>query len=219
MSESADIIARDARKAAELQPDVGAEKIGEIYAKALLGAAQAADQTTDVLAQFDAVVADVLDRFPKLADVLGSPLVGHDERVRIIDRVFGGQIGPTLLNFFKVVSRHGRLDCVRAIHREAHRLYEESLGRVRVRLTTATPLDAAQIDKITQDIRAALGREPILQSAVDPELIGGAVLRVDDTVYDGSIANQLQFIRQQMIDRSVHEIQSRRDRFRNSAGS
>lgn len=216
---SSDTTARDARKAAELQPDVDAEKIGEIYAKALLGAAHAAGQTAAVLEEFDAVVADVMDRFPKLASVLGSPLVGHEERVRIIDRVFGGQLGPTLLNFFKVVSRHGRLDCVRAIHHQAHRLYEESLGRVRVRLTTATPLDAAQISQITQDISAALGRETVLDARVDPELIGGAVLRVDDTVYDGSIANQLQFIRQQMIDRSVHEIQSRRDRFRNTAGS
>ena len=54
---------------------------------------------------------------------------------------------------------------------------------------------------------------------VDPAVIGGAVLRIDDTVYDGSVANQLQSIRQQMIDRSVHEIQSRRDRFRYPAGS
>ena len=52
-----------------------------------------------------------------------------------------------------------------------------------------------------------------------PALIGGAVLRVGDVVYDGSIANQLQIIRQEMIDRSVDEIQSRRDRFRNPAGN
>ncbi len=67
--------------------------------------------------------------------------------------------------------------------------------------------------------RHALGAEPLLTRVVDPELIGGAVLRVGDTVHDGSIANQLEKLRQQMIDRSVHEIQSRRDRFRDPAGN
>ena len=86
-------------------------------------------------------------------------------------------------------------------------------------MSTAEPLDQALLDEITQSLRVALGSELILESTVDPELIGGAVLRIEDTVYDGSVANQLESIRQQMIDRSVHEIQSRRDRFRNSAGS
>ncbi len=48
-------------------------------------------------------------------------------------------------------------------------------------------------------------------------LIGGAVLRIGDTVYDGSVANQLQNLREKMVERSAHEIQSRRDRFRNPA--
>ena len=49
-------------------------------------------------------------------------------------------------------------------------------------------------------------------------LIGGAVLRVGDMIYDGSIANQLQNLRRKVSDRSAHEIQSRRNRFRNSSG-
>ena len=52
-----------------------------------------------------------------------------------------------------------------------------------------------------------------------PSLIGGVVLRVGDTVYDGSVARQLEQVREQMIDRSVHEIQSRRNRFGHSAGN
>ena len=61
-----------------------------------------------------------------------------------------------------------------------------------------------------------LGGEPIIQWVTDPDLIGGAVLRVGDTVYDGSVAGQLEQLRQQILERSVHEIQSRRDRFSNS---
>ena len=86
-------------------------------------------------------------------------------------------------------------------------------------MTTATAVDPRQIEQIAAALGASLGQRPILETVVDPALIGGAVLRIGDTVYDGSVANQLQSIRQQMIDRSVHEIQSRRDRFRYPAGS
>jgi F-type H+-transporting ATPase subunit delta len=217
MAESADIIARDAQVAARFNADVGVERIADVYAKALLRAAGQAGQTQAVLDELDALVAEVLRRFPKLETVLGSALVSHEEKLGILDRVFAGRLGPLLLNFLKVVSRHGRLDCLRAIHRRAHVLNEQMQGRVRVRLTTATPVDDAAAAQICQSLGAMLGGDAILERVVDPELIGGALLRVGDTIYDASIANQLQVIRQQMIDRSVHEIQSRRDRFRNSA--
>jgi F-type H+-transporting ATPase subunit delta len=219
MAESADIIARDARTAARLDADVGREQIAIIYARALLGAAQKTGQSAAVLEEMDALVREVLTPLPRLEAVLGSLLVSHEEKSGILDRVFGGRMSPLLLNFLKVVSRRGRLDCLRAIHKQARKLYEGMQGGIRVRLTTPTPLDPDQIGHITENLRARLGGEPILESTVDPELIGGAVLRVGDTVYDASIARQLQAMRQQMIDRSIHEIQSRRDRFRSPAGN
>ncbi|MEI8373042.1 MAG: ATP synthase F1 subunit delta [Planctomycetota bacterium] len=219
MAESADIIARDAQNAARLSPDVGQEKVGEIYARALLGAAEKAGQTVAVLEELDAIVSEVFAQFPKLETVFGSLLVSHVEKTALLDNVFASQISRLLLNFLKVVSRHGRLDCLRAIRREARKLHEEMQGNVRVRVTTATAVDQQQIEQITATLGESLGQRLILETVVDPALIGGIVLRIGDTVYDGSVANQLQSIRQQMIDRSVHEIQSRRDRFRYPAGS
>jgi F-type H+-transporting ATPase subunit delta len=219
MAESTDINARDAHIAAQFDADVGREQIGEIYAKALLGAAETAGQTAEVLNEFDDMVRDVLAPHPKLEAVLASLVVSPEEKLGVLDRVLGGRASPLLLNFLKVVSRHGRLDCLRAVHQQAHRLYDKLQGRVRVRLTTPTPLDQGQVNQITASLRAKLGGEPVLEAIVDPELIGGAVLRIGDTVYDGSVARQLQAVRQQMIDRSIHEIQSRRDRFRYPAGN
>ena len=219
MAESADIIARDAQNAARHSPDVGREKVGEIYARALLGAAEHARQAVAVLDELDAIVDEVFAQFPKLETVLGSLLVSHEEKSVVLDRVFADRISRLLLNFLKVVSRHGRLDCLRAIRYIARKLYEEMQGNVRVRVTTATAVDPRQIEQIAATLGVTLGQRPILETRVDPALIGGAILRIGDTVYDGSVANQLQSIRQQMIERSVHEIQSRRDRFRYPAGS
>ena len=219
MAESADILARDAHNADRFSPDVGQEKVGEVYARALVAAAEHAGQTVEVLDELDAIVSEVFVQFPKFETVLASLLVSPEEKAVVLDRVFAAQISRLLLNFLKVVSRHGRLDCLRAIRHQARILYEELQGQARVRLTTAAAVDPRQAERIAAALGAALGQRPILETRVDPALIGGAVLRIGDTVYDGSVANQLQSIRQQMIERSVHEIQSRRDRFRYPAGS
>ncbi|MGA2034331.1 MAG: ATP synthase F1 subunit delta [Thermoguttaceae bacterium] len=219
MSESADITARDARTAAQLQADAGLEQIADIYGRALLGATEKGGQTQSVLEDLDGLLDEVFGRFPKLEAILGSVLVSKEEKEAIIDRVFRGKLAPMVLDFLKVLARHGRLDCLRAIQRQARLQYEKLRRQVRVRLITAEPIDDALAEQITQDLRAMLEGEPLLQRSVDPQVIGGAVLYIGDTVYDGSVARQLQSIRQQMIDRSVHEIQSRRDRFCNSAGN
>jgi F-type H+-transporting ATPase subunit delta len=209
--------ARDARAAANA--DVGVEHVGAVYAEAFLGAAETAGLTESLLAQFDSLLADVLDPFPKLEEILASALVAHDEKADILDRTLGRQASPVFLNFLKVVARHGRLDCLRVIHRQTHELYDRMRGRVPVRVTTASPLAGELAGRIAQNLRALIDGEPILETAVDPQLIGGVVVRVGDTVFDGSIATQLENVRQQMIDRTAHEIQSRRDRFRYPAGN
>jgi len=70
-----------------------------------------------------------------------------------------------------------------------------------------------------KQVSKTLGGTPVLHERVDPAVIGGVVVRVGDTIYDASVARQLETMRQQMIDRSAHEIQSRRDRFRYPAGN
>jgi F-type H+-transporting ATPase subunit delta len=219
MAESHDITAEDARTAAQIAADVGVEHIADVYAKALLDTTERTQQTPRVIEDFDALLTEILDRFPKLETVLASVLVSPEEKSAVIERVLGGRVAPILANFLKVVAHHGRLDCLRAIHHETHVMYDKLRNRIPVRLTTATALSPAAAEHIAKDLRIKLGGEPIFQLETDPNLIGGAVLRIGDTVYDGSIANQLQNLREQMIDRSAHEIQSRRDRFRHSAGN
>ena len=123
------------------------------------------------------------------------------------------------VNFLKVVSWHDRMDCLRAIHAETRVLYDELRGRVPVELVTSVPIDDAVAQRLGEQLRGLTGGVPVLGRRVDPELIGGAVVRVGDTIYDGSVATQLQNLCQQMIDRSADEIQSRRDRFRYPAGN
>lgn len=193
--------------------DVGALQVGAVYARALWDAAAAAGESDTVVEELDSLVDDVLAVSPNLASFLTSQMVSHDDRAAAIDKAFSGRASNLFINFLKVLSTHGRLDCLAAVRHVLHEIQDEAAGRRRVEVRSAAPLDAAVADRIRDHLRGVLSFEPELVSTVDPELIGGLVVRVGDTVYDGSVSARLEKIREQMIHRSVHEIQSQRDRF------
>ena len=175
MPDSHDITAEHARAAAQMEADVSVEHIANVYAKALLDATESASQTAVVVEEFDAVVAEMVGRFPKLEAVLESMLVRPEEKAALIDKVMGGRVSSVMVNFLKVVARHGRLDCLRAIHCQMHAMYDELRGRVPVRLTTAAPVDPAMAARIVENLRTRLAAsrssnriEPI------PEEVSGA---------------------------------------------
>jgi F-type H+-transporting ATPase subunit delta len=214
-----DRLQRDAQLATELQREIGVEHIAGVYAEALLGAAEGAGQTGAVLEEVDSLVADVLGPQPEFERILTSDVISHEERSGILDRVLGERASPLVMSFLKVLSRHGRMGCLRAIAAQAHAIHRQKLGEVAVQVTTAAPLGQAAAQRLREALQPLLGGTPVLHERVDPAVIGGLVVRVGDTIYDASVARQLETVRQQMIDRSAHEIQSRRDRFRPPAGN
>lgn len=205
-------------KSIEPKINVGAQQVAAIYAKAFLGAAEKSGQVDALVDDLHGVV-EVLRQFPKLNAVLSSALVSDEEKQTALEKIFSGRLAPMALDFLKVLSRHGRLDILPTVEHEVHKLHDQLSGRIRVRLVTAAPLANGQEAGLQASLRKVLGGEPQVDAVVDPQLIGGVVLRVGDTVYDGSVARQLSQVREQMITRSIHEIQSRRDRFRHSGGN
>ncbi len=198
--------------------DVGKRQLGMTYAQALYAAAQKAGHAEATVEEVDSLIDDVLERQGGFEGILTSGFVSHDEKTSLLDRALGKQASPLVLNFLKVLSQNGRLDCLRAVRTALDELHDQAQGKVRVTVTTAVPLENAQAEQISGHMRQLLGKEPLLEKQIDADLLGGVVVRVGDLVYDGSLATQLKRVREQMINRSVHEIQSRRDRFSSPAG-
>ncbi|MBO7725429.1 MAG: ATP synthase F1 subunit delta, partial [Thermoguttaceae bacterium] len=210
---------QDAAFAAEFNADVSREKIAEVYAEALAGACDAVQADFDsVLEEFASLFADVFAAWPKLEEIFNSAMVSAGEKSRILDEILGSS-SEMFRNFLKTVNRRGRLDLLRDMYRQCAVLSRRRHGHVAVQITTAAPLDEAVRESLVAQLRKLVKGEPDITAVVDPETIGGIIVRVGDTLFDASIATQLKNVRQQMIDRSAHEIQSRRNSFSNTEGN
>lgn len=192
--------------------NAGQQYLGGVYAKALLGVTESAGVTESVIVEFDSFLTDVLERLPDFEALLKSPRVSHEEKERLLDRAFAGKMSISLLNFLKVVSRHGRLDCLRMINRAMHLLLDNLRGRVQVEVTTAAPVPAEVLDGVRNRLAGSLGREVVVHTRVNPELLGGIVVRIGDKVYDGSIKSSLERMREETFSQSVENMRRNLDR-------
>lgn len=193
--------------------DSGQEHVGAVYAKALLGAAVTAGQAAEVVEELDAFVVDVLDRLPVFEATLASPRVPAEAKLALLDKGLAGRMSDTLLTFLKVVCRHQRFNCMRAIRRAAWHQWNEWEGRVDVLVRTPTPLSAELRELVTRRLESLLGKQVNLVEQDDASLIGGMVIRVGDMVYDASVANELNRLRESAVDRVLHAVRQSFDRF------
>ncbi len=210
---------QDAQFAADFSADVTREQLARVYAEALCNACAAQNVSVDlILEEYNSLIQDILNVYPKYEEILSSAMVPMDEKFRMIQQTFVSATN-IFMNFLKTLARRGRLELIRDIYRQTLLLNNKNKGRIPVSIITAEPLEPATEQSMIARLATKLGGEPEISAHVDPNVIGGIIVRVGDTVYDASLATQLKNVRQQMIDRSTHEIQSRRDRFRNTEGN
>ena len=192
--------------------DVDVERLARVYAKAVLNAA--GDSHDDVMDELRALVTDVLAKFPDLEEIFGSALVSMDEKLAMLDRLFGDRVSEATLNFLKVLTKHGRLGYLRAVVRSAEALWSERNKKVPMELQLAHKLDSKLHEEVVQSLRGTLGIDPVVTTKINPDLIGGFVVRVGDKVYDASARTRLEKTRQAIIERAVENIQSRPELFK-----
>jgi F-type H+-transporting ATPase subunit delta len=199
--------------------DVSAQRVARVYAEALLNAAEKQGQSEQVLESLESLIRDVFSAEPQLEAFLQSSAVGRERKAQLIDKVFEGKASQVFVDFLKVLNQHERLDLLRPILRAAKELRDQRAKRIRVEVRSAVPLADAQTNRLVEQLRANLKLEPVLQTEVDPDLLGGVVVKVGDWLYDASVRARLDSIRNQLIERSSHEIQSGRDRFSIASGN
>ena len=135
----------------------------------------------------------------ELASTLSSPAIRRSDRRKVIDALLqriGAQ--PVTKNTIYLLLDGERLGSLPAISREVDAMIEAKAGRVAAEVVSAKPLDPAQLSQITAALEKLSGKKVSVSKREDPDLLGGVVAKVGDTVYDGSLRTQLRTLRDEL---------------------
>lgn len=173
------------------------------YARALLDIALERGSVETIHPQLRDI-AHIYGNNRDLRAVLVNPSITLEERRRVLRALAqAGQWDPMMLNFTLLLLDKDRIRVLEAIAREFQKLYDEHAGVVRAHVTSATSLSEGQKDGVRQAIAAVTGgKTVVIETVVDPELLGGVVTRVGGTVYDGSVRNHLHRLRESILNRN-----------------
>jgi len=176
------------------------EEIASVYARSLFEAAQDAGNLDTVKEQLGQV-ADALDGDRDLQVFFFSPYLTSDEKKEGLRKAISGA-EPITENFLELLVENHRMPALFRIRREFDRLWDEENKLLPVQITSAVQLDEEVVRQIGDSIGRQTGRRVELSSNVDPDVLGGLVVRVGNTVLDASIRHRLEQLRKQ-VARSV----------------
>ena len=203
-----------------VEADVSAQRVARVYAESLLNIGWKLMCGQEMLDDLDAIVNTVFPTDPRLEEFLSSRIVEHRAQGRVHPKGFRrpGSLDSLWISCRYSIATAGSI-CSERSWPSIARLFDQRLNHVRVLVTSAVPLDDDLKGKLLASLSEGMHRTPILETKVDPDIIGGLIVRIDDYQYDASVSTRLDALRDQLIERGSHEIQSGRDRFCSTEGN
>jgi len=128
----------------------------------------------------------------ELNELVTSPLIDRAQKLKAIDAVaLQMKLDPLTRNFLGVLAQNRRLSQLDAVARAYNLLSARHRGEVTAEVTSARALDADQVNAIKQNLRARMGRDIAVDLHVDPDILGGLVVKIGSQQIDGSIRTKL----------------------------
>jgi F-type H+-transporting ATPase subunit delta len=144
-------------------------------------------------------VANAVEGDRRLRMFLESPRVSAQQKKEIIQKAFAGSLPREFVRFLQALVTHRRQMLIPAIAHAYHDLVDEVEGRVHASVIVSREADEADRTVITAQLSRALGKEVVPHFHVNPAILGGVVVRVGDTVLDGSVRRRLATLRASML--------------------
>ena len=172
------------------------EEIAQVYARSLFEVAKEHDKL-DVVREQLGEIADAIAENHDLQVFFFSPYFSSDEKVDGLKRALEDP-DEAVLNFLELLIEKHRMPALFRIRGEFEALWEEENRLLPVQVTSAIELDESTVRQIGDAIGEQTGRRIELTSEVDPDILGGIVLRVGNSILDASIRNRLEKLRKQV---------------------
>jgi ATP synthase F1 delta subunit len=172
------------------------EEIATVYARSLFEVAQDQDKL-DLVREQLGEFADALDETRELQVFLFSPYFSTKEKDEGLDRAIT-DADPVVLNFLKLLVEKHRMPVIFRVRATFDALWEEENRLLPVAITSAVELDESTVTQLGDQISKQTGRRVDLSAHVEPDILGGIVVRVGNSVLDASVRNRLQQLRKQV---------------------
>jgi F-type H+-transporting ATPase subunit delta len=169
------------------------EELARVYGRSLFEVAREHDKL-DVVREQLGQVADALAEHRELQMFFFSPYFSTEEKKEALSRVIDGGEN-ILMNFLKLLIENHRMPAIFRIRQHYERLWDEENRTLPVEITSAVELDEQTTESLGRAIGERAGRNVTLSARVDPDILGGIVVRVGNSILDASIRNRLEQLR------------------------
>ncbi len=137
----------------------------------------------------------MLRESPDLARMWKHPVVDVADKKAMVRQLLGGKAHPFTLNGLLLLFDKKRGSLIEAVQKAFRARYDATRRRATVKVTSAMPLEQGQADALRQQLASKLAKEIQMETAVDPALIGGLVVQIEDQVIDNSVRGRLEALR------------------------
>lgn len=165
------------------------------YAKAILDIAQTSGKADAVKMDMNSIVTAIADT-PELKHFLTSPIIKIEYKKSALSEIFSNVQAETN-SLFELINENKRHEILEEIAIQYNRLYDESKGIEVAKVTTALPITPELETKVLAKIAEFSNKKITIHNIVDPEIIGGFILRVGDQQYNASVASKLSELRRE----------------------
>ncbi len=177
-----------------MQNSAIAAEVVEPYAEALMSLAQKKNITEEFGENIRSLLS-VLNESGELKAFLGNPLIKPEEKKAVLRKVVGEQINHLLLNFLLLLVDRRRIVFIEGICRKYLELLRKLNNIVLAEVTSAVRLYEGEAERLVEKIKQLTGASAVeIETKIDPDIIGGVIIKVGSEVYDASLRGQLRRI-------------------------
>lgn len=176
-----------------------ADIVSERYALSLYEIAAEDKKDKDYLDELSAV-CDIFTQEPSFLKVLQTPSIPMENKRDVLRKVFENRIEPYLLNFLMLITEKNRVSLIHDMRQAYKDYYYLQHGIIEVRAVTAQPMSEALTEKLKRKMETVTKKEVVLETSVDPSVLGGIIVKLGNEQFDTSLRTRLDEIAARLVN-------------------
>ncbi|MDE6149112.1 MAG: ATP synthase F1 subunit delta [Ruminococcus sp.] len=174
-----------------------AETLEMVYASALFELCIENGSLSEIFDEMSQV-KNIFSENEEYLKLLSSPLISEEDKHEVLEKTFGGKLDDMFFDFLCVICDKGRIGFFSGIFSEFKELYNKHMNILEVTVVTSQPMSDKIKGKLIDKLSGSSGKKILLDERVDKSLLGGIILRYDNTEIDSSVKGKLDQLKKQI---------------------